>query len=172
MVAEKDFNAPTHPELESVPNLQVRLNIFGFIHFLQISCQIRFQLILDLACRLSRHSPPWSLVVTWRNSSLGDTSTGAWPTRESSTFAITFTFHQKLFPPPSRDSLRERPDLAHPLHQEPEASSPRPTERLTERLMTRPEPPDLDQLPWNLKEDSVVESHSSNFLVFCYFMSS
>ena len=25
MVAEKDFNAPKHPELESVPNLQVRV---------------------------------------------------------------------------------------------------------------------------------------------------
>ena len=27
MVAEKDFNAPKHPELESVPNLQVRLEL-------------------------------------------------------------------------------------------------------------------------------------------------
>merc|ERR1712098_604298 len=55
---------------------------------------------------------------------------------------------------------------------EPEVSSPRPTERLTERLMTKPELLDQDQPPWNSKEDSVVESPSSNFLVFCYFMSS
>ena len=37
MVAEKDFNAPKHPELESVPNLQVRvvaLNYFSQYNFL------------------------------------------------------------------------------------------------------------------------------------------
>merc|ERR1712098_430291 len=56
--------------------------------------------------------------------------------RESSTSVIIFTFLQRLFLPPSRDSLRERPDPAPPLHPEPEVSSPRPTERLTERLMT------------------------------------
>ena len=27
MVAEKDFNAPKHPELESVPNLQVSVGV-------------------------------------------------------------------------------------------------------------------------------------------------
>merc|ERR1712098_79785 len=86
------------------------------------------------------------------------------PTRESSTSVIIFTFLQRLFPPPSRDSLRERPDPAPPLHPEPEVSSPRPTERLTERLMTKPEPLDQDQPPWNSREDSVVESPSSNFL--------
>ena len=32
MVAEKDFNAPKHPELESVPNLQVVILVAEYRH--------------------------------------------------------------------------------------------------------------------------------------------
>lgn len=39
MVAKKDFHAPKHPELESIPNLQVIKAMQ--VRFLIVSCSIR-----------------------------------------------------------------------------------------------------------------------------------
>ena len=38
MVAEKDFNAPKHPELESVPNLQVRVVALNYFSQCNVRC--------------------------------------------------------------------------------------------------------------------------------------
>merc|ERR1719322_28865 len=142
MVAEKNFNAPTHPELESVPNLQV---------------------IKALTSLKSRGYVKEQFA--WRHFYWSLTNEGIQYLRDFSTCP------QRLFPPPSRDRPRERRDPAAPLAPEPEPEvwprrrTERHTGRQREMAETRPELRDLAPLPWSSEEDLVVASLSSNFLV-------
>ncbi len=61
MVAKKDFHAPKHPEVESVPNLQVikALQVSLFSNFLLLSLPNKKFIVLSLDCeKFNSFEPP------------------------------------------------------------------------------------------------------------------
>lgn len=141
MVAKKDFNAPKHPELQTIPNLHVIKTMQSLLSKGLVTEQFAWRHFYWLVPNNRQFDNNIWMYVQYLN--LKSKSTGTWPMMASSTCAPTCTCRPRLcrrrwsVPPARRPHVRVRPLPRAPETHLRLARTDRRTVAIREQLVAR-----------------------------------